>query len=168
MSLARTSIDTALGRYALTASARGLTRVQPEDAPEREGARSADAGGPRAARVLAAARGAFARYFAGDAAALAELPLDARGTPFQQRVWKALREIPDGATESYGALARRIGRPGAARAVGLANRANPLAIVVPCHRVVGSDGRLSGYAGGLDRKRWLLAHEARAPRPLSA
>jgi methylated-DNA-[protein]-cysteine S-methyltransferase len=89
------------------------------------------------------------------------LPIAAKGTAFQQRVWKALLDIPFGETESYGALAARIGRPGAARAVGAANSRNPVAIAVPCHRVIGADGTLTGYAGGEDRKRWLLDHERR-------
>src|SRR5262249_39623059 len=114
-----------------------------------------------AQRVLEQARAAFANYFAGSAAALAALPLDPRGSDFQRRVWCALREIPLGATASYGEIARRIGAPGAARAVGDANRRNPIAIAIPCHRVVGADGRLVGYAGGLERKRWLLDHEHR-------
>jgi methylated-DNA-[protein]-cysteine S-methyltransferase len=102
-------------------------------------------------------------YLAGDLEALAGVPVEpARpggGTPFQRRVWATLREIPAGATLSYGALAARLGVPGAARAVGLANGRNPIAIAVPCHRVVGAGGALTGYAGGLERKRWLLDHE---------
>jgi len=90
-----------------------------------------------------------------------ELPLAAEGTPFQQRVWRALCDIPYGETISYGELARRIGQPKAARAVGLANGQNPISIVVPCHRVIGANGALTGYGGGLDRKRWLLAHESK-------
>lgn len=81
------------------------------------------------------------------------------GTPFQKTVWKALMDIPHGETRSYGEVARAIGRPGASRAVGMANHANPLAVVVPCHRVVGHDGKLVGYGGGLERKRWLLELE---------
>jgi methylated-DNA-[protein]-cysteine S-methyltransferase len=81
------------------------------------------------------------------------------GTPFQRRVWSALREIPVGRTVSYGALAQQLGQPSAARAVGLANGRNPIGIVVPCHRVIGSNAALTGYAGGLARKRWLLEHE---------
>lgn len=99
-------------------------------------------------------------YFAGRLRRF-DLPLHPIGTPFQQRVWDALREIPYGATVSYGDLAARLGTTGAARAVGLANGRNPLAIVVPCHRVVGSDGRLTGYAGGLARKEYLLGLEQR-------
>jgi methylated-DNA-[protein]-cysteine S-methyltransferase len=103
----------------------------------------------------------LARYFAGDIAALDEIAVAAEGTHFQKSCWTALRQIPAGATTSYGALARQLGKPAAMRAVGLANGANPIAIVVPCHRVVGSDGSLTGYGGGLERKRWLLDHEAR-------
>ena len=94
-------------------------------------------------------------YFAGELTTFA-LPLAPRGSEFQQRVWTALQEIPYGQTESYGELAERIGSPGAARAVGLANGRNPIGIVIPCHRVVGTDGSLTGYGGGLDRKRQLL------------
>ena len=97
-------------------------------------------------------------YFAGALRRFA-LPLAPRGSPFQQKVWAALQDIPYGRTESYGELAERIGFPGAARAVGLANGKNPIGIVIPCHRVVGSDGNLTGYGGGLDRKRQLLDHE---------
>lgn len=91
-----------------------------------------------------------------------ELPLRASGTAFQQRAWQALRAIPFGETRSYAEQARAIGRPTATRAVGAANARNPIAIIVPCHRVIGSDGSLTGYAGGEAAKRWLLAHEARA------
>jgi methylated-DNA-[protein]-cysteine S-methyltransferase len=113
----------------------------------------------------AAAR-ALAAYFNGDIAAVADLPTLTLGTEFQRKVWQALRAIPAGLSISYGALAARIGRPGASRAVGLANGANPIAIVVPCHRVIGADASLTGYGGGLERKRWLLAHE-RAHCPTS-
>ena len=102
------------------------------------------------------------RYFAGETAALDDQPLDPIGTAFQRAVWSALRRIPAGATRSYAELARAIGRPRAVRAVGAANGANPLALFVPCHRVIASDGSLHGYGGGLDRKRWLLAHEGAA------
>ena len=99
-------------------------------------------------------------YFAGDLAALDRIAVDTGGTPFQQSVWRLLRQIPAGKTASYGELAAKLNSPGAARAVGLANALNPVAIVVPCHRVIGAGGRLVGYGGGLDRKRWLLAHES--------
>jgi methylated-DNA-[protein]-cysteine S-methyltransferase len=102
---------------------------------------------------------AMRAYFAGHLAAIDELPVATGGTAFQKEVWGALRHIRCGETISYGELARRIGRPAAVRAVGLANGANPIAIVVPCHRVIGSDGSLTGYGGGLEKKRWLLAHE---------
>jgi methylated-DNA-[protein]-cysteine S-methyltransferase len=104
---------------------------------------------------------ALERYFDGDIAALDPIPVAFTGTPFQTTVWNALRTITGGTTLSYGALARRIGMPKAVRAVGLANGRNPIGIVVPCHRVIGSDGSLTGYGGGLARKRWLLEHEAR-------
>jgi methylated-DNA-[protein]-cysteine S-methyltransferase len=103
--------------------------------------------------------GAIRRYFAGDLAAIDTLPVQTAGTPFQREVWQALRGIPCGTTVSYATLARRIGRPNAVRAVGLANGSNPVGIVVPCHRVIGSDGSLTGYGGGIERKRWLLRHE---------
>jgi methylated-DNA-[protein]-cysteine S-methyltransferase len=97
-------------------------------------------------------------FFAGELRDF-DLPLKARGTAFQQRVWKLLCEIPFGETISYGELARRAGNPAASRAVGLANGSNPIAIVIPCHRVIGSNGKLTGYGGGLDNKRWLLDFE---------
>lgn len=99
-------------------------------------------------------------YFAGDFAALDAIAVRPRGTAFQQTVWRALREIPPGRTSTYGELAAKLGSPGASRAVGLANARNPIALVVPCHRVIGSNGSLTGYAGGLDRKRWLLDFES--------
>jgi methylated-DNA-[protein]-cysteine S-methyltransferase len=102
---------------------------------------------------------AIGRYFAGELNAIDNLPVQAPGTPFQQRVWRALRTIPCGTTTSYGKLAAQIGRPDAVRAVGTANGANPIAVVVPCHRVIGANGSLTGYGGGIERKRWLLEHE---------
>jgi O-6-methylguanine DNA methyltransferase len=114
--------------------------------------------------ILARTRDWLSAYFAGVSAeppATAGLALDLRGAPFEQRVWSALVEIPAGATCSYGAIAVKLGAPGASRAVGAANGANPVSIIVPCHRVIGSSGQLTGYGGGLDRKKWLLDHEAR-------
>jgi methylated-DNA-[protein]-cysteine S-methyltransferase len=99
-------------------------------------------------------------YFAGDTGGVGRVGTVTNGTPFQREVWDALRRIPVGRTMSYGALAASIGRPKAVRAVGLANGANPIAIFVPCHRVIGADNSLTGYGGGLERKRWLLRHEA--------
>ena len=98
-------------------------------------------------------------YFVGDIHAIDDVAVAASGTPFQERVWAALRTIPAGTAVSYGAIAARIGRPTACRAVGLANGSNPVAICVPCHRVVGANKRLTGYAGGIERKQWLLEHE---------
>lgn len=161
------TLDTPLGRYALRASARGLASVVPARcavAPPERG-RADDA---RALAHLAAAVEALRAYFAGTRRDFRDLALAPEGGEFLQRVWSALREIPFGSTESYGALAQRIDRPGAARAVGLANARNPLALVVPCHRVIGADGALRGYAGGTWRKRWLLAHEGALPGPAAS
>ncbi len=119
-------------------------------------------GGPPAfssAAAPTAAHRAMQAYFAGELDAIENLPVETGGTAFQRQVWAALRQIPRGQTESYGELAARIGRPRAVRAVGLANGANPVGIVVPCHRVIGANGTMTGYGGGVDRKRWLLEHE---------
>jgi O-6-methylguanine DNA methyltransferase len=111
--------------------------------------------------VLDAAASWLERYFAGDAADSRTLPLAMHGTEFERRVWKQLLEIPAGQTRSYGEIAAALRMRNGARAVGLANGANPLSIIVPCHRVIGSNGTLTGYGGGLDRKQWLLDHERR-------
>ncbi len=113
--------------------------------------------------VLTDARRQLTAYFEGEPVAFT-LPVRTQGTPFQERVWAALRDIPHGETISYGTLAARLGAPGAAQAVGAANGQNPVAVVVPCHRVVGADGALTGYAGGLERKRALLDLESRQQR----
>ena len=105
------------------------------------------------------ARGVLTRYFDGDLASLDEIEVELHGTEFQQRVWMALRSVPAGTTASYSELARRVGAPAAVRAVGAANGSNPVAVVLPCHRIIGSNGSLTGYGGGLHRKRWLLNHE---------
>lgn len=102
------------------------------------------------------------RYLDGDLKSLDDIAVNTGGTPFQQQVWQALRTIPVGSTLTYGKLAAQIGRPTASRAVGRTNGLNPVAIVLPCHRVVGADASLTGYAGGLERKRWLLRHEGYA------
>lgn len=150
-------IASPVGPLTLTASDTALTALAfagtPSAPPEREAAFAAAPLLRRAAEQLEA-------YFAGTLREFT-LPLAPAGTPFQQAVWRALREIPCGETRSYGEIAARIGRPRAARAVGMANHRNPIAIVIPCHRVVGSDGTLTGYAGGLDIKRRLLEIEAR-------
>lgn len=104
-------------------------------------------------------RRAMEAYFAGDFQALDRIPCRTGGTAFQRKVWTALRRIPPGRTVSYGTLAQEIGLPRAVRAVGAANGANPISVVVPCHRVMGADGTLTGYGGGLPRKQWLLRHE---------
>ena len=111
--------------------------------------------------TIARTRAWLDAYFAGLSADISGLPLDMRGAEFEKRVWGALRDIPPGETTSYGAIARALGSAGASRAVGAANGANPIAIVVPCHRVIGSSGSLTGYGGGLERKTWLLDHERR-------
>lgn len=100
------------------------------------------------------------RYFRGELAAIDNLPVQTAGTSFQRAVWRALRNIPCGSTVSYAQLAEQIDRPTAVRAVGLANGSNPIGVVVPCHRVIGANGSLTGYGGGIERKRWLLDHEA--------
>jgi methylated-DNA-[protein]-cysteine S-methyltransferase len=103
-------------------------------------------------------------YFAG-ALQTFDMPLAPQGTEFQKTVWKGLLDIPFGVTESYGSLAKRIGHDGAARAVGLANGHNPIGIIIPCHRVIGANGSLTGYGGGIERKQWLLEHEQRYSKP---
>jgi len=111
--------------------------------------------GPPHARIAAA----LDAYFAGDLHALDELPIAPRGTDFEQSVWRELRNIPAGETRSYGDVAKALGRPTATRAVGRANGINPIPLVVPCHRVIGADGSLTGFGGGLETKAWLLRHE---------
>jgi methylated-DNA-[protein]-cysteine S-methyltransferase len=111
----------------------------------------------------AGAARALGRYFGGDLGAIDAVSVDPGGTPFQKRVWAALRKIPAGTTLAYSALAQKLGDPLAVRAVAAANGRNPVGIVIPCHRVIGADGSLVGYGGGLPRKRWLLAHEGALP-----
>lgn len=146
---------TPLGDLLLVLGDEGLRQVL---LPGRDGPVAPDPAWQRDDAGLASARTQFEAYFAGELRSF-ELSLAPQGTPFQLAVLAALAEIPYGSTRSYGDIARRIGRPTASRAVGAANGRNPLAIVLPCHRVVGSDGSLTGYAGGLDAKRWLLRHE---------
>jgi methylated-DNA-[protein]-cysteine S-methyltransferase len=118
----------------------------------------------QAGRAPRRIRDALQSYFAGDLAALDQIAVEVAGTPFQRKLWTALRRIRPGKTSTYGALAAEIGVPKAVRAVGAANGANPISIVLPCHRVIGSDQRLTGYGGGLNRKHWLLTHEGAAFR----
>ena len=155
-------------------SAAGVHRVDFMDDTHTEAACASklarDAGEPagRDAAAAGAATAALRRYFEGSARTF-DLEFAPRGSEFQQRVWRALLDIPFGGTASYSAIARAAGYPGAARAVGGAVGRNPLAVVVPCHRVIGSAGTLTGYGGGLERKRWLLSHEGvvlAEPRPV--
>ena len=115
-------------------------------------------GGMDASPLLLEAEKQLAEYFAGSRREF-DLPLAPQGTAFQRKVWDALTEIPYGETRSYGEIAARIGNPKACRAVGMANNRNPLSILIPCHRVIGADGSLTGYAGGIPKKLWLLRHE---------
>lgn len=145
---------TPLGRLTVTAREGALTSLLFE-ASQPVGRHAPDA------PILQEAVRQLGEYFAGARTAF-DLPMAPAGTPFQQEVWRALGAIRFGETASYADIARVVGRPKAVRAVGAANGRNPLAIVVPCHRVIGSNGTLTGYAGGLERKRWLLSHEAGA------
>jgi len=150
-----TIVESPIGPLTLVAEDRvlaGCHMAVQRHAPDTYGVPDEDGFG-EAARQLA-------EYFAGERTEF-DLELRMAGTPFQRRVWAALREIPFGETESYGELAQRIGEPGGARAVGLANGRNPVAIIVPCHRVIGAGGSLTGYGGGLPRKQFLLDLEAR-------
>jgi methylated-DNA-[protein]-cysteine S-methyltransferase len=153
MTFYRTDLETPIGRLGLVASDTALVAVDFERVPEAAPAPSHP--------MLELARTQLAEYFAGRRRSF-ELPLAPAGSDWQKAVWQALVAIPFAKTVSYGELARGLGRPSAARAVGAANGKNPIAIVVPCHRVIGADGSLTGYAGGVDRKRWLLDHESRS------
>lgn len=158
--LARLKMPSPVGELTLIASDAGLVAVLwQDDRPGRVvlGAVADHGDHP----VLVAAQDQLRGYFAGERQVF-DLPLDLRGTPFQKSVWNALLAIPFGETRSYGAIARAIGRPSASRAVGAANGRNPLSIVAPCHRVIGSGGGLTGFAGGLEAKAWLLRLEGHA------
>jgi methylated-DNA-[protein]-cysteine S-methyltransferase len=146
-----TVVDTPIDPLLLVGDETGLCALwmQPHEPP---------AGAVRDDDALAPAATQLAEYFAGERTRF-ELTLSPHGTAFQQKVWLALREIPFGRTTTYGEIAADLGQPTASRAVGLANGRNPLAVVVPCHRVIGADGSLTGFGGGLPRKRWLLEHE---------
>lgn len=156
MTVLHTLVDSPLGLLTLRAHDGVLSGLF---MPEHRHGPAPDALGERDDDGLPAAREQLAAYFAGELTVF-DLPLDLRGTDFQRRVWAALREIPYGRTRTYGELATALGAPSASRAVGLANGRNPISIVVPCHRVVGGSGSLTGYAGGVDRKRALLDLEA--------
>ncbi|HEY0180888.1 MAG TPA: methylated-DNA--[protein]-cysteine S-methyltransferase [Dokdonella sp.] len=158
-------LETPIGRLLLAGDEQGLHYVEFDDA--RQGARIAPHW-RRGRATLAAAFEQLEAYFAGERHTF-DLPLAAHGTAFRKRVWDELARIPYGETISYGELARRIGAAAASRAVGAANGANPLPIVVPCHRVIGANGTLTGFGGGLPTKQWLLEHERRhAKRPALA
>ena len=165
MPLYRDSIDSPLGAILIVSNDNAVCALDFEDCR------------PRMKRLLHARYGdvapqeqadphgvgeRMAAYLDGDLGAVSTIPVDTGGTVFQRRVWKALRDIPPGTTATYGALAARLGNAKASRAVGLANSLNPVAILIPCHRVIGANGKLTGYAGGLQRKQWLLAHESQA------
>lgn len=152
---AYTTLPSPVGPLTIVASPTAVAAIHLGDDVPVPGARPADDH-----PIVAAAAAQLGEYFAGRRRAF-DLPLGGAGTAFQRDVWRALCAIPFGATCGYGELAARLGRPSAARAVGAANGKNPIAIVVPCHRVIGKDGTLTGYAGGLAIKQWLLAHEAR-------
>ncbi len=157
-----TVVDSPVGPLTLVAADGALVGLYMDEQrhrprPETFGEPAAD---PRA-EPFASASSQLREYFDGERTDF-DLPLALDGTVFQRRVWAALRAIPYGQTISYGQLADQIGQPAASRAVGLANGKNPVGIIVPCHRVVGADGGLTGYGGGIERKRYLLAHEQRA------
>lgn len=148
-------LDTPIGRITLIGDANALTGI---DLPQARRPTTIAANWRRDAARFVEERGQFERYFAGELQHF-DLAMAAKGTPFQCEVWRALCDIGYAETISYAELARRIGNPKASRAVGLANGANPLSIIVPCHRVIGANGSLTGYGGGMDAKRWLLDHE---------
>jgi methylated-DNA-[protein]-cysteine S-methyltransferase len=149
-SIVYTWMESPVGRLLLAADEKGLRKLLFGGQPE--------PGWREDPEALAEPVRQLRAYFAGELHDF-DLPLAPEGTPFQLRVWRELRNIPYGQTISYGELARRIGSPNGSRAVGLANGANPISIVVPCHRVIGSNGKLTGYGGGLDNKRWLIDFE---------
>lgn len=154
-----TTVVTPLGTIRLTADDNALVAVQlmGDSEPQQPG------DSPRMSSVLDCVVRQLTEYFAGHRTAF-DVPLAPQGTAFQRLVWEQLTAIPHGATRSYGDIACAIGRPGASRAVGAANGRNPIAIIVPCHRVIGANGTLTGYAGGMAAKRWLLDHERRQLR----
>lgn len=159
MSTSAATLSTPIGELLLMSDGAGLVALQFDDAR-----RGAPTPGGEADPVIVRASAQLREYFAGERRTF-DLPLHAAGTPFEQRVWDELRQIPYGETTSYGEIAGRIGEPAAARAVGRANGRNPIPVIVPCHRVVGADGSLTGFGGGLACKRVLLDLERGAPSP---
>ena len=157
MTLYSRTLPSPVGLLSLVASDKGLVAVLwQDDRPGRVPMAAPQSGSDHPTLLAAAAQ--LDDYFAGRRRSF-DLPLDFRGTAFQQRVWAELLKIPFGETRSYGELARNLGDPGASRAVGAANGRNPISIIAPCHRVIGANGALTGFAGGVEAKRWLLAHE---------
>jgi methylated-DNA-[protein]-cysteine S-methyltransferase len=156
-----TALDTPIGVVTVTSDGSAITGVYMETHQHSPGNRTSWVREPdHACAALAAARTQLAEYFDG-ARLTFELSLSAMGTDMQKSVWHELARIPFGETRSYGEIAAALGNPKASRAVGAANGRNPIAIIVPCHRVIGADGSLTGFGGGVERKAWLLAHEAR-------
>jgi methylated-DNA-[protein]-cysteine S-methyltransferase len=151
-----TTLDTPIGELLLVGDGRALRGLYMQEGRTAIAVRP---GWRAAAEPFADLRAQLAEYFAGRRRAF-DVPLTMTGSAFQRRVWRALQDIPYGETISYGELARGIGVPSAARAVGVANGRNPISLIVPCHRVIGADGGLTGYGGGMERKRWLLELEA--------
>lgn len=149
-------IDTPIGHLRLAATTLGLSAIDFDANPALAPAGS----DPAAESIIRRTAEELDRYFKGELTEFS-VPLAPRGTEFQKRVWDRLRQIPFGTTTTYGSIARDLGDPNATRAVGLANGRNPIPIIVPCHRVIGADGSLTGFGGGLPRKRWLLDHESR-------
>lgn len=153
--MAMTQVETPIGVLTVVAGPAGVQHILFDGQPPPPDGSDVPAGG-----VLEEAAAQLRQYFAGDRTQF-DLPVDLRGTPFQQKAWMALATIPFGGTISYGEQARRVGRPTAARAIGAANGRNPVPIVLPCHRVIGASGALTGFGGGLDVKQALLEHERR-------
>jgi methylated-DNA-[protein]-cysteine S-methyltransferase len=157
--LCRATMSTPVGELTLIASPRGLRAVLwPNELADPASVPSAADGDPLAVGILRDATQQLGEYFAGERREF-DLPLDPVGTPFQESAWLELRRIPYGQTISYGEQARRLGDPNKSRAVGAANGRNPISIIVPCHRVIGANGSLTGFAAGVDAKAWLLRHE---------
>lgn len=159
MKLHKTTIDSPVGRLELVAHDDALIAVLWPEEPKGRVRFDSEPESATAHPVLIRAAAQLSEYFAGSRRTF-DLPLDPHGTEFQQQVWWSLAEIPYGETSTYGKQAANIGRANAVRAVGSANGRNPLSIVLPCHRIVGADGKLTGFAGGIETKRWLLDHEA--------
>ncbi|MGX1197975.1 methylated-DNA--[protein]-cysteine S-methyltransferase [Parvibaculum sp. MBR-TMA-1.3b-4.2] len=155
-SLATTVIDTPIGELRAASTDRGLCVLL---FPNKQAAWPEKQGSAGAQKHLAATRTALAEYFTGKRKEFSGVALDMQGTDFQRSVWSALLTIPFGETRSYGDIARQIGNPKAVRAVGLANGQNPVPVIVPCHRVIGANGKLTGFGGGIETKQWLLVHE---------